>query len=145
MTENTTQPAQMLRVRDQQFRELYTNSSQTNVGPFDISLVFQKSSELFPGQMGITDLVSVTMSPQHFKAFVNSLEVTLEAYEATFGKLTIAESDTTPLRNAAEVQSALETARTNARATAEAVINPSSTETQQPSKQSRSAPRKKAS
>ncbi|HEY1941423.1 MAG TPA: DUF3467 domain-containing protein [Roseiarcus sp.] len=143
MTEETTHPAQMLRTRDQQFRELYANSSQTHVSPFDITLLFQKNSELVPGQMGATDLVSVTMSPQHFKAFVKSAAVTLEAYESTFGKLAISETDTTPLRTAAEVQSALETARTNARAAVAAAINPSSTVLPPPSQQSHGASRKK--
>jgi hypothetical protein len=144
MTEDTIPPGHVVRGRDPQFREIYSNSSQTHLTPYDITLLFQKNSEIVPGKMGSTDLVSVALSPQHFKAFVKSITETLAAYEATFGKLTISEADTAPLRNAAEIQTVLETARDNARVMARASISPSSTEPPPPGKQSRSAARKKA-
>lgn len=137
MTEQANQPTLVLRVRDPQFREIYANSSQTHVGPFDISLLFQKSSEIAPGQMGATDLVNVTLSPQHFKAFVSSVSVTLAAYESTFGKLSIAETDTAPLRSAEEISSALEKSRAESKAAMSASFSPSSTEPKPRVKRSR--------
>jgi hypothetical protein len=104
----STNPHQRARVRESQYREIYSNVSQTSMSPFDITLLFQKMSELDPGKLGITDLMSVTMSPQHFKGFVRSLNETLAAYEQAFGKLTILDQDTKPTLNADQI---LETIR----------------------------------
>jgi hypothetical protein len=142
MAEIAIPPGHILRLRDSQFRDIYANSTQTHLGPFDITIVFQKIGEISPGQPGSTDLISVAMSPQHFKAFVRSANETLEAYEATFGKLEIPEADIAAKRNAKEIQTLLESARQQARA-AEAKINPSSTEPPPPLKRSRGAAQKK--
>ena len=59
--------------------------------------------EIMPGQVGLLDLVSVSMSPQHFKAFVNSMIVTLDSYEQVYGKLQIPDAETVPLRSTEEI------------------------------------------
>jgi hypothetical protein len=93
----------VMRVRDPQYREIYSNNSQTSIGSFDLSILFQKTSEVIPGQMGIIDQLSVTFSPQHFKALVRSLNETLSAYEVAFGELSIPDADTAPQRTATEI------------------------------------------
>jgi hypothetical protein len=99
-----TQPvAQVLRVRDPQYRETYANGTQASIGPFDLSILFQKTSEIAPGQMGLVDQVSVTLSPQHFKALVRSLNETLVADESVFGELNISDADTAPHKTASEI------------------------------------------
>jgi len=123
--------AQVLRVRDQQYREFYANNTVIGMGPFDISLTFQKTSEISPGQLTLVDQAAVTVSPQHFKAFVRSANEALAAYEQAFGILTISEQDTAPTRNAAQITQMIRAAQEAARP------NPSSTELLPPSKRSR--------
>jgi len=145
MAENEIPPGHILRLRDPQFRDIYSNASQTFISPYDLAIMFQRTSEVAPGQPGATDLVSVAMSPQHFKAFVKSANETLSAYEATFGKLEIPEADIVPARNAGQIQTLLEGARQQTMAARQeaAKINPFSTEPPPPSKRSRGAAQKK--
>jgi Protein of unknown function (DUF3467) len=146
----TNQPAaivaaQLPRARDAQFREVYANMSQTQLGPFDITLLFQKGMEITPGQMAAVDQVAVVLAPQHFKALVRSLTETLSAYETVFGILQIPETDITPQKNAAEITKAIEDLRAKALAfNAKEGTNLSSTAPPQPGKQSHVASRKKA-
>jgi hypothetical protein len=92
------------------------------------------------GQTVQVDQVSVTMSPQHFKAFCLSLNETLKAYESGFGALNIPESDTKPLRDAAQIGNLISEAREKRLALEKSVTsNPSSTEKKRPSKRSRGA------
>jgi hypothetical protein len=127
--------AQVLRVRDPQYRDTYANSSQTNIGPFDLSILFQKASEIVPGQMGVVDQVSVSFSPQHFKALVRSLNETLAAYESAFGELNISDADTAPQKTAPEIVAMVNDSRKARNAAT------SSNEPLQPSKRSRGAAR----
>jgi hypothetical protein len=103
--------ATLPRARDPQYREIYSNQSQTTLGAFDISLLFQRISEIEPGKQGNTDQVLVTLSPQHFKALVRSLNETLKAYETAFGALTISDTESAPSRSAEEMIGLVETAR----------------------------------
>jgi len=82
-----------------------------NVGPFDITITFQKVSEIAPGQGGVTDLVSVALSPQSFKGFVRAAIEVLKAYESGFGQLSIADIDTSPTRSADELEAMIQAAR----------------------------------
>lgn len=123
--------AQVPRVRDQQYREIYANNTNIGMGPFDVSFTFQKTTEISPGQLGLVDQAVVTVSPQHFKAFVRSANEALAAYEQAFGVLTISEQDTAPTRNAAQITQMLRAAQEAAKP------NPSSTELPPPPKQSR--------
>jgi hypothetical protein len=107
--------------------------SLNQLSPFDITIIFQKASEVVPGQIGIMDQVAVTFSPQNFKALVKSVSETLQAYEASFGALTIPDEDTAPTRNAAEIAMMIQTAK------AKTHSNPSSSEPKPRAKQSRSA------
>jgi hypothetical protein len=113
--------------------------SLTGLGPFDITLTFQKGSEIMPGQMAAVDLVAVVMAPQHFKAFVRSLNQTLEAYETLFGALTIPDTETTPAKTADEIVEIMKTVREKAAATSSSIEPPP------PSKRSRGAHQKKES
>jgi hypothetical protein len=99
------------RVRDPQYREVYSNNSQTTLGAFDISITFQRLSEILPGQQAIVDQVFVTLSPQHFKGLVRSLNETLSAYETAFGKLNIQDTETIPQKSAIEIVETIDAAR----------------------------------
>jgi hypothetical protein len=86
--------------------------------------------------------MSVTFSPQHFKALCRSLNETLTAYESVFGKLSIPDEDTRPSRDAAQIE---ETVRSRRKEFHEArAITISSTEKKPPAKRSRDAAPKKA-
>jgi hypothetical protein len=140
VAETTNSPviaAQLPRGRDAQFREVYSNMSLTQLGPFDITLTFQKASEAVPGQLAAIDQVAVVLAPQHFKALVRSLNETLQAYETIYGALTIPDADTSPQRNAAEIVEMVKTLKEKAQPI------PSSTAPRPPAKRSRGAPRKK--
>lgn len=137
----TVGPGQQIpRLRDQQFREIYSNSSLTGLSPFDITLTFQKTTEFVPGQIAQIDMIALILAPQHFKALVRSLNETLKAYEDSFGELTIADADTLPLRSAEQIKTQISAARERAAA---ATNPPSSTEPPPPSKRSRGAAQKK--
>jgi Protein of unknown function (DUF3467) len=137
-TNPVTEPnrvTQAIRVRDPQYRDIYSNSIQANMGPFDLSIIFQKATEVLPGQMGVADQVSVTFSPQHFKALVRSLNETLAAYETAFGELKISDTETAPKKTAAEIVALVDAHRRANAAMA------SSNEPPQPGKRSRGAVR----
>jgi hypothetical protein len=102
---------QVPRVRDQSYREIYCNMHLTQMGPFDITVIFQKTAEAAPGHFANLDQVAITFSPQNFKALVRSLGTTLEAYETGFGKLTIPEEDITPFRSAEQLTESIKKAR----------------------------------
>ena len=123
--------SQLPRGRDPQYREVYSNMTLSHLSPFDITILFQKASEVVPGQMGAMDQVAVTFSPQHFKALVKSLSETLQAYETAFGALTISDADIAPMRNAAEIVAILQAVK--------AKTQPSSTEPKPRAKRSRAA------
>jgi Protein of unknown function (DUF3467) len=117
---------QLPRARDPLYRELYSNSSVTMLGTFDITVLFQRQSELNPGQPVALDQVAVVFAPQHFKALVRSLNETLTAYEAVYGVLAIPDQDTAPRNNASDIEKVIRSAR-------EAQSNPSSGEPTPPS------------
>jgi hypothetical protein len=106
--------ASLPRVRDPQFREVYSNVSLTMLGGFDITLLFQKQTEIAPGQSVVMDQVAVILAPQHFKALIRSLNETLTAYEKVFGALTIPDADTAPRKSAEEIEKIVRGARDRA-------------------------------
>jgi len=110
--------------------------SATSLSPYDITVVFQKLSEIAPGQPAVVDQVAISFSPQQFKALVRSLTETIDGYEAAFGKLAIPDADTAPQRTSSEIAALVDTAR-------EQRANLSSIEQPQPSEQSRAVSRKK--
>ena len=99
------------RIRDPNFREIYSNGAITSLTPFDITITMQKTGEIAPGQVAVVDLASLTMSPQQLKAFVNAIKETLSAYEQAYGVLTIKDRDVTPLRSAEQIVEIIETKR----------------------------------
>jgi len=113
MDDNSKRAAQTIvpRIRDPQYREIYSNISLTALSPFDITVTFQRSSEIVPNQVGVTDIVAVTMSPQHFKSFVKSVTETMAAYEEAFGKLAILDTDTAPSKTAPQIVQQIKEAR----------------------------------
>jgi hypothetical protein len=130
------------RIRDPQFRDVYANGSLVQLSPFDIALVFMKNTD-FTGKTVQVDQVTVTMSPQHFKALVKSLNETLTAYEQSFGALTIPESDIQPAFSASQIQERIQIGRDAKKEAVKAMV--SSTEKKPPAKRSRGARKAKES
>lgn len=93
------------------------------------------------------DQVAVTMSPQHFKGFVKSLNETLAAYEKVFGALTIPDSDVQPASNAEQIETRIYAAREANKKLRDTINQPtsSSSETKLPAKRSRGARKAKES
>jgi Protein of unknown function (DUF3467) len=129
--------AQLPRVRDPLYREVYSNVSTTMLGTFDVTLLFQKQTEVAPGQPVAMDQVAVILAPQHFKALVRSLNETLAAYEAVYGTLTIPDQDTAPRKSATDIEKVIRSAREQAQSSL------SSSEPPPPSKRSHGASKDK--
>jgi hypothetical protein len=129
--------AQLPRVRDPLYREVYSNVSTTMLGTFDVTLLFQKQTEVAPGQPVAMDQVAVVLAPQHFKALVRSLNETLAAYEAVYGTLTIPDQDTAPRKSATDIEKVIRSAREQAQSSL------SSSEPPPPSKRSHGASKDK--
>lgn len=134
---NVVVSTQLPRARDPLYREVYSNLSLTMLGTFDVTMLFQKQSEIAPGQPVALDQVAVVMAPQHFKALLRSLNETLAAYEAVYGALTIPDQDTAPRKSAADIEKAVRSAREQAQ------LNLSSREAPTPSIRSHGASQKK--
>ena len=113
----------------------------TSMGPFDLTITFQRMGEFAPGQIGIIDQVAVSFSPQQFKALARSMTEVLGAYERSFGELAIPDLDTRPNKTADELEKMIASARSVLQQQAGSSL--SSSEHLPPSSQSASAPRKK--
>lgn len=122
------------RIRDPQFREVYANATFNGLSPYDVTMTFAKTSDV-AGQTFQVDQVSVTMSPQHYKAFILAAQETLVAYESFFGKLSIIDQVTTPTMSSAQIEKRLREGV--AMRSGSAGAKTSSTEKKPPSKRSR--------
>jgi hypothetical protein len=112
--------------------------SATSLSPFDITMIFQRFGELIPNQQGVIDQVSVSFSPQQFKALVRSMTETINGYEAAFGTLNIPDLDTTPVRKASDIAGLINSTREQQARAAVSSIEPP-----RPSQQSHGEPQKK--
>lgn len=142
MADEQPAPTGVLRLRDPQYRDVYANSNAIGLTPFDFTIIFQRIGEFAPGQQGLVDLISVSMSPQQFKGFARVVTETLEAYERVFGTLQVPDQDTAPMRDASALEGIIRTSRDQALALK---AKSSSTGLPPPAKRSRAAPRKKVS
>jgi hypothetical protein len=88
--------------------------SATSLTAFDITVMFQKLSEVTPGQPAVLDQVAVSFSPQQFKALVRSLGETLKGYESVFGELAIPDADTAPFKTAEQISESIAAGRREA-------------------------------
>lgn len=128
-------PAEPPHRRSEQYRDIYTNACQVRLGAYDMTFVFGQVGENPPGTFVIEDHASVTMSPQQMKALVRVMSETMEAYEKTFGELTIPEAATRPKFTADQLVARIKEAQTMALT--------SSSEPPPPSSKSRAVARKK--
>ena len=124
------------RTRSTQYRDIYSNVCNLRVGPLDMTMAFGQMVEGTPGTVVIEDQVSVTVSPQQMKALVRVMAETLQAYESSYGALSIPEDITRPKFSAAELSARFSEAHAAASAT-------SASEQPQLSPRSRGASRKK--
>ena len=68
------------------FKVVYCNAMRMGAGPYDVQIMFGSMREQNgPEEQAVEEQVMVIMSPQHAKAMINSLRVTIETYENTFG------------------------------------------------------------
>lgn len=65
------------------FKSLYINTSMMRISFYDISILCGRLTE----DGTVDDLVSLTMSPEHAKAFLVGLQTTVKQYEDTFGEI----------------------------------------------------------
>ena len=127
---------QLTRVRDPQYRDLYSNATMVGMTPFDLTVTFQRNGEIAPGIPGSVDLVGVSMSPQNLKALIRVLSETFSAYEKVFGQVAIPDQDTRPTSDAIRIEAQLQEARSRVAAQQ---ITASSNGPPQPSAQSHAA------
>jgi len=80
--QNVAQPIQQ-RVKSDQFKALYINSTVMRISFFDVAIVCGRLTEEGP----VEDLVSLVMSPEHAKALLTALTITVKQYEDTFGEI----------------------------------------------------------
>lgn len=149
---------QVPRIRDPQFREIYSNVTSGRIGPMDITIVFSRMVELAPGQPVIADQCEITMSPQQCLAVFNQLKQTIDGYQKVFGELTMPEDTVRSTLSSEQMSNLLNAAITRAasarRELAASIMDQavpqtapatSSTEPPPPSKQSHGAAPKKGS
>jgi hypothetical protein len=82
------QPIEMIEVNSPEHKEIYANGTMVRMSPWDIGIIFsqQKAPNIRENQ------VTLTMSPNHFKAFASAMKKTLEAYESQFGTINVPEN-----------------------------------------------------
>ncbi|MFZ2445467.1 MAG: DUF3467 domain-containing protein [Syntrophobacteraceae bacterium] len=80
--QNETQVPQQ-RIKSEQFKALYINSSMMKISFFDVAIVCGRLTE----EGTVEDLISLTMSPEHAKALMIALTTTVKKYEDTFGEI----------------------------------------------------------
>lgn len=70
--------------------KMYANSTKAQITKWDLTLIFgeQKCIENLP-YTKVDDQISVTMSPYHFKAFADTVNKALEAFEAQNGIINV--------------------------------------------------------
>ena len=92
----STAPTGIPRIRDPQFRDIYSNIITGRMGPVDISLMFSRIVEIAPGQTAVSDQCEITLSPQQCLSMIKILTGTMDAYQQVFGKLNPPKSAITP-------------------------------------------------
>lgn len=71
---------------------VYVNSAQVRLSPYDIQMLFGQAGELTDkGEVSVSNIVNITMSPQHAKAFVKLLSQQVESYERLVGPIILLE------------------------------------------------------
>jgi hypothetical protein len=76
-----------IRVEAPDFKTIYTNFVESGYGPFDISIVLSQSVINSEGNMVLTHLARVMMSPAEAQILIGVLQQTVETYEQTWGKI----------------------------------------------------------
>ena len=70
------------------FKVVYCNALRMGAGPYDVQFMFGMIQERNgPEDQVVEEQVMVIVSPQHARALMNSLRITLETYENNFGPI----------------------------------------------------------
>ena len=78
------------------YKAVYANICRTNVGPFDIRLVFGQTVDTdgkHPGEAHQEDVVTIILSPMEAKAISQMVPESVAVYEKTYGEI----KDPTPI------------------------------------------------
>jgi uncharacterized protein DUF3467 len=76
-------------LRSSEFRSFYSNSSKLRITAWDLTMVFQKVVEQPPGGLMMEELTEITTTVSQAKAFALALTGAVNAYEKTFGEITL--------------------------------------------------------
>jgi hypothetical protein len=88
---------ELKRVLSDRFVDLYCNSVRVSFTPWDfvitLSLVKEKGSDESPV---VEDFAALRMSPQHYKAFLQVFQASVEGYEKRHGTIPMPKQDDEP-------------------------------------------------
>lgn len=85
-------PVELQRVRGRDYTTIYSNFAQVGQTPWDIRFLFSQLGETGVNEGGVTDLVTVIMTPALAKALINVLSANIKAYERENGEIKIPEA-----------------------------------------------------
>jgi hypothetical protein len=80
------------RVRGKDYQTVYANFAQIGQTPWDVRLLFSQLGEIDVDQGGVTDLVTIVITPALAKALINVLITNIKAYERDNGEIKLPES-----------------------------------------------------
>ena len=80
-------PQQPERVRAPNYQELYVNQSEFGITPWDMQIMLGRIQGKLPEGFTLEELVMITMSPHHAKAFMMALAANVRAWEQSFGEI----------------------------------------------------------
>lgn len=84
-----TVEVELERLRDENYKTIYSNWVQAGRTPWDVALVFGNVREIQPGETAILELINVTLTPALAKALINTLAATVKEYERENGEIQI--------------------------------------------------------
>ena len=73
--------------KDEGFATIYINSAQVEISPWDVKIRLGQVTQATEEKLVIGELAHVFMTPEHTKAFMEALQVSLKLYEDTYGKV----------------------------------------------------------
>jgi hypothetical protein len=76
-------------LRSSDFHSVYSNSVKMRVTAWDITLVFQRVTEMPPGILALEDLTEITMTATQAKTLGMALTEAVKSYEETFGEIVL--------------------------------------------------------
>ena len=79
--------APLKQVQGTNYRSVYSNSIKIPISQWDIGLTFGQIMEIEGGGSAVQDEITIKMSPQYFKVFVDAMITSLAQWEKVFGEI----------------------------------------------------------